>query len=176
MKNDSDCVAAVLRGETRAFEALVQSYQHSLYAFVRSRVADSAAADDVAQEIFLAAYKNLATLGDPERFAAWLFGIARRKVLLYYRQKGRRSVETGADFAHVAAPTEPEKCEGLLEALLDGLADEQRTILLLRFRDGLSYREIAKRLDIPLGTVGTVLHRARAVASVNYKKWNGAPL
>ena len=154
----------------------MQQYQHSLYGFVRSRVSDESAAEDVAQEIFLAAYKNLAKLEKRERFGAWLFGIARRKVLLYYRQKGRRAKETSAEFDDVMAPRDHDRCDGLLETLLDGLADEQRTVLLLRFRDGLSYHEIAQRLGMPLGTVGTYLHRARAVASVNYRKWNGAPL
>lgn len=176
MNNDSASVAAVLNGETRAFEGLVQKYQHSLYGFVRSRIADENAAEDVAQDVFLAAYKNLASLDDSRRFAAWLFGIARRKVLLYYRSKGRRHEETGAEFDHVPAPPIHSQRDGLLDSLLDGLPDDMRTVLLLRVRDDLSYREIAQSLGMPVGTVGTLIHRARSLAFANYKKWSGEPL
>lgn len=170
MTNDADLVAAVLNGQSAAFNDLLQRYQHSLFAFVRSRVADSGAAEDLSQEVFLAAYKNLASLAKPEQFAAWLFGIARNKVLSYHRQQGRRPEQPLVEPDALPAPKPGPSAEAVLISLLHGLTDEQRTVVLLRFREGLSYKTIAARLDMPIGTVSVVLHRARSVLMDNYQR------
>lgn len=171
---DEDLVRRARAGDAGAFGALVRRYQDAVYAFVRSRVDDGPAAEDVAQEAFIGAHRNLATIEDPARFAGWLFGIARLKVLVHRRGERRRPdrAREGLDPERldVAAGGEAEAgadAESVLCRLLDGLSDEARAVLLLRFRDGLAYGEIAARLGMPIGTVGTILHRARAAAAAN---------
>jgi len=180
-ERDEALVARARAGDAGAFEALVRRYQDAVYAFVRSRVEDGPAAEDVAQDAFIGAHRNLGTLEDPRRFAGWLFGIARMKVLLHRRGERRRPdrAREELDPDRVVAPRaagdaaalggEPD-AETLLCRLLDGLSDEARAVLLLRFRDGLAYGEIAARLGMPIGTVGTILHRARAAVAANRER------
>lgn len=177
MVPDYDLVDQVLAGNAAAFEPLVARYQDALYAFLRSRLPAADAAEDVAQDTFLAAYSKLGALQDPNRFGAWLFGIARRKVQLFFRQRSRRP-QASAEIAveDLPAPELGRDPGAVLEALLTGLSDDQRVVLILRFRDGLNYREISDRLDLPLGTVGTLLHRARALIKARNPRANEAAL
>lgn len=158
---DAQLVALTLRGDTAAFGQLLERYQHSLHGFVCARLGRGPDADDVAQEVFLAAYRNLAQLRQPEHFAGWLLGIARTKLRMHFRRLGRSRVAPDGELDRFAAPAE-EHPDHELGALLRGLPDDVRAVLLLRFIDGLSYREIAARLGMPAGTVGTILHRACA--------------
>ncbi len=175
MTSERALVERVLAGEGDAFGVLVGRYQDSLYGFVRSRIRDADAASDVTQEAFVAAFENLGSLSSKEKFGAWLFGIARGKVLMHHRAAGRRPERTGAELDQMPALRDPALgAEEELEALLAGLDDEQRVVLLLRFRDGLSYREIAERLGMPPGTVATHLHRGRARAAQNHRRLHGA--
>ena len=82
MLEDSQVFQRVLRGEREAYRILVERYQQPLLAAIRGILARSEGAEDIAQDVFLAAYENLATF-DPRRgrFAAWLFAIARNRCL-----------------------------------------------------------------------------------------------
>lgn len=161
--DDGTLVARARGGDPEAFRALVERHQHALYAFVRSRVEDPTEAEDVSQEVFVAAWRGLPGLAAPARFAAWLFGIARRQVRDHRRGAARRSTVPEARLDECPAP---EALDGplvggeSLDELLAGLEDRARVVLVLRFREGRTYREIAAALGLPVGTVGTILHRA----------------
>jgi RNA polymerase sigma-70 factor (ECF subfamily) len=170
---DDALVERARAGDVRAFEVLLRRYQDSLYSFVRTRVDDAAAAEDIAQEVFIGAHANLASLKDAGRFAAWLFGIAKMKVLLYRRNERRRPDRTHPELDTVPRPAPGEDTGEVLKGILEGLPDEARVVLLLRFRDALSYREIADRLGMPVGTVSTILNRARAAAASNHERLTG---
>ena len=173
MTTDADLVRATLGGDLDAFEALVRRHQDAVFAFVRSRLADHAAADDVAQEAFIAAHRGLRSLDDPARFLRWLLGIARHKLLEHLRGASRRPERGAADLDALPAPATGEDPEAVLGALFAGLPDEARAVALLRWRDDLGYREIAERLGIPEGTVATILHRARRVLQENHERLLG---
>jgi len=170
---DAELVRAAQGGDARAFTALVRRHADAVYAFLRSRIVDPAAAEDAAQEVFIAAHKGLGSLEEEERPLAWLFGIARKKALDHGRALRRAPAALGPSFEEsLAAPPEAgsEGPEALLADLMTGLPDEQRIVALLRFRDGLGYREIAARLGLPPGTVATHLHRARERLMANHER------
>ena len=160
---DALLVERARRGEREAFRALVLRYQNSLLGFCRSRIGERMAAEDVAQEVFIAAYSGLAGLREPERFAAWLFGIARMKLLVHVRRRARSPVLEPLDPDRLPERGAPPAEGDELGALLADLPDEHRIVFLLRFRDDLSYRQIGQRLGLPAGSVGTILHRAKSV-------------
>lgn len=169
--NDDDLVRAARGGDLDAFGALVRRHEGAVYAFVRSRVGDPAAAADIAQEVFIAAHRGLAKLEEGSRALGWLFGIARHKVGEHHRTAARRPPAlAGADLDALPAPAAPDDPGALLEALTDGLPDEMRAVAILRFRDGLAYREIAAKLGMPDGTVATLLHRARERIAANQER------
>jgi len=128
-------------------------------------VRDPALAEDVAQEAFLKAFRNLATFDASRRFSSWMFRIAHNAAL----DALRRSKADPVKAAEVVDPpmlaaADPIQIEALGEALdaaLDALRPEWRTAIVLRYQEGCSYEEIAEALGIPENTAKTFVHRAR---------------
>ena len=126
---------------------------------------DPALAEDVAQEAFLKAFRNLATFDASRRFSSWMFRIAHNAAL----DALRRSKADPVKAAEVVDPpmlaaADPIQIEALGEALdaaLDALRPEWRTAIVLRYQEGCSYEEIAEALGIPENTAKTFVHRAR---------------
>jgi RNA polymerase sigma factor (sigma-70 family) len=82
-------VARAVRGERGAFGLLYQRHVERVYRYVQFRVHDTAMAEDLTQDIFISAYRGLAGLEQPDRFAGWLMAIARNRVLNHWRAAGR---------------------------------------------------------------------------------------
>jgi RNA polymerase sigma-70 factor (ECF subfamily) len=128
-------------------------------------VRDPALAEDVAQEAFLKAFRNLATFDASRRFSSWMFRIAHNAAL----DALRRSKADPVRAAEVVDPpmpaaADPIQIEALGEALdvaLDALRPEWRSAIVLRYQEGCSYEEIAEALGIPENTAKTFVHRAR---------------
>lgn len=140
-------------------------------------VRDPAAAEDVAQEAFVKAFRSLASYDAGQRFSSWMFKIAhntavdllRRKPLDTVPLEGGAEEDAAGPIAVLAddrsASPEGETLRGdLRRALERGLASlrrDYRTVLVLRFHEGLAYEEIAEVTGLPLGTVKTHIHRGR---------------
>lgn len=162
MQSDRDLVAAVvISGDHQAFSLLVQRHQSAIRAFLRRMTAgDHAAADDLAQETFLAAYTKLHTWQGNAQLATWLHSIAYRKFLEQIRKNKR--------LEFVAEPEEPQidhvqpaDAEILAQQLMRLLGIEDRVCLTLAYSAGLSHGEIAALVGLPLGSVKSRIHRAR---------------
>lgn len=139
-------------------------------------VRDPATAEDLAQETFVKAFRNLRRYDPRRKLASWLFKIAHNTTLDHLRRKSLDTVPlepgdaAGEESREVLAAPETwapdrraESAELLaaLERALARLAPKYREILLLRFREGLAYQEIADVVALPMGTVKIQLHRAR---------------
>lgn len=145
------------------FEALLESQRPAIERFVRFRMPSQVDADDVLQEVYLAAYRNFSQLKDQEAFRPWLVSIARNKCNDYFRRKG----------AAMEIPLEELKEKELADSryglseitavreTLALLGDKDKQILYLSYWKELPQAEIARRLDIPLGTVKSRLHTAK---------------
>ncbi len=165
--SDGELVRRALKGRTEAFAALVARYLRAAYAVALARTGDPHDAEDVAQDAFVLALERLAQCRDPERFAGWLLEIVRNRALNHVRGRNLRDaapLETAAGAAGAGDPAgEAERAAiraDLLEAL-DGLGPVQREVLLLHDLEGWRHREIAARLDLPVGTSRYHLHEAR---------------
>jgi len=141
---------------------LYQEHARPLRAFLRVRLADPAAADDALQETFLTAIRQGLPPGPP---GPWLFGIARRKAL---KQAERRGAGGGlreeAAPAREAGPVDAldrDERRARVQGAVGALPPDQREVLVLRYTGGLSYPEIAERLEVPVSTVQGRLKRAR---------------
>jgi len=122
-------------------------------------------AEDVAQEAFLRAFRRLPSFRGEGRFSAWLFGITVR-LCLDRRRSARWTRESPEGSApppsSSPAPSDAADTRLLVGALLDRLSPPMRAALVLREMEGLDYDEIAATLGIPVGTVRSRLHAARA--------------
>jgi RNA polymerase sigma-70 factor (ECF subfamily) len=165
---DEDLARAAAGGEAAAFHTLADRYYRPVCAFLVRRLGDASAVEDVAQDTFLEAFRSLQVGRLPERFVAWLFGIAHNCLGKWLRR--RRVLPFGADSPpeQIAAPDagspaeEAEETTRRLAALateLAGLDPDVRRLLDLKHKDGLTCEAIATRLGRPVGTVKSLLSR-----------------
>ncbi|MEO3868211.1 sigma-70 family RNA polymerase sigma factor [Nonomuraea sp. B12E4] len=147
-------------GERAALAELVLRWRMPVWTYVR-RMLDAERADDVAQEIWLAVVRGLPRLREPERWAPWLFTIARRSVTDRLRAEYARA-EAFAEVEAVADdPAEATVERAELAAVLSGLPVLEREVLVLFYLEDLSVEECAQVCRVPVGTVKSRLSRAR---------------
>jgi RNA polymerase sigma-70 factor, ECF subfamily len=181
---DALLVQRVLSGETRAFDLLVRRYQGKIIAAVGRLVRDRTECEDLAQETFLRAYRALGSFRGDSSFYTWLFKIALNTARNFLSGKQTKvsiaDLETEIadqvqDPALLRDRATPERemlrheIERTVLASVDALPDDIRTALTLREVDGLSYEEIAKVMDCPIGTVRSRIFRAREAVDKNVR-------
>jgi RNA polymerase sigma-70 factor (ECF subfamily) len=161
--SDAELIAGCRAGRREALEALVAAYHDRLHR-IASAMAGLEAAGDLVQETFLAAVEGFPRFRGDAQLSTWLIGILRNRFSLYLRGRKKWNLAPlPEDGARLPAP-EPPAVEGDLRAVLDRLQDlpeEFRTALVLFHVDGMSYAEIAKAMDCPIGTVRSRLFEAR---------------
>jgi len=163
VKSDAELVAEVLRGEVGPFEVLVERYQRAVMGSALAVLGDFHAAQDAAQDAFIAAYRKLGTLRDGARFAPWLMRLARRRAAELSRQQAKRRSETiSRELAGVSSDGRLDEVTKEALAAVDCLPRRQREAVLHRYCDGLSVQETARAMGIAVGTVTTCLSLAYA--------------
>lgn len=168
MVNEAAIVQRVISGDVAPFSQLVERYQKPLFVFVRNLLGESHICEDLVQETFFAAYKNLAAFDEQRSaFSTWLFTIARNKSLNELRSRKRRERLT-SDSASVANQaisrddiSESELFSSLDKALAD-LPIEERTTFILIELAGLTAREVAQMDELKESSVRSRLSRGRA--------------
>jgi RNA polymerase sigma-70 factor (ECF subfamily) len=164
-RSAEELAAEAAAGSSACFEALVRRLGPRLLRYLRRRVGDAHAAEDLLQETFLKAYRNLGRYDPSRSFATWLFTIATRLAASYWR-----SHRPGAAMGDVDPPDRrargPLQTAALREqhANLWALAarvlpDSQYTALWLRFAEEMAVREIAAVMEKSVGGVKVLLHR-----------------
>ena len=160
---DESLVAAAQAGSTEAFSRLVERHQQALRAFLRRACGDWAAADDLAQETFLAAWSRIGRLKTGASVRAWLCGIGYNKHLTAVRSAGReraRAAVYEADRDETIDAAAEDKLA--LERAMAELPAEQRACVALCLAADFSHAEAAEALNMPLGTVKSHVSRGRA--------------
>ena len=167
--DETDLIERAKRGDTHAYEELVHAYQGIAFRTAYVIVRNAADAEDAAQDGFVKAWRALGRFRSGAPFRPWLLRIVANEARNRLRSAGRRAnlalraatEESSGDAAPSpeAAILTAEQREGLLAAV-NGLPDEQRTVISLRYFLGLSEHEVAEALDVPQGTVKSRTARA----------------
>ena len=165
MSDDLNAIQRVLANDVESFRCLVERYQRPLLTLVRSLTPPHTDHEGVAQEVFLAAFRGLASF-DPKRaaFSTWLFTIARNRC---YNELARRRPLVGAELPDVVDLRSPEQAASeaelfrQLDAALQALPFEQRSAFVLAQLQGLSYEEVGRIEGVGVGTVKSRIARAR---------------
>ena len=181
--DDAALVAAVRRGDDRAFEALYRRYQRRIHAYVLGLVGDHGRAEDVTQEVFVSALRRMRATEQPLAFKPWLFQIAKNACIDAFR-RSRRAEEVSYDDAERLAPADhsrlvgrgpsPDAAVAVKQDLDDlcgafgGLSETHHEILVLRELEGRSYAEIGAQLGMSRPAVESTLFRARRRLSEEY--------
>ena len=140
------------------FEALLASSRTAVERWVRSRLSNSADAEDILQETYLAAFQGFPALRNPNAFLPWILGIARRKYADWFRIQARRR-EILLDHLPETAEDEPE--DNAVEETLNALQERDRLMLRLFYQEMMSQKQISVKLQIPEGTVKSRMSAAR---------------
>ena len=168
-RTDQEAVARCLAGDAEAFSTLVERYGGRVYNIALRITNDADAAADCAQEAFIRAYRALHQYDPALPFGPWLFRIA-TNASLNHVQRWHAHESPVEELPESPEPDEAgpessalrrEELDEVLAAMAD-LPPHYRAALALRHLQQLSYQEVADSLGIPLGTVKTHLHRARA--------------
>ena len=170
----ADVVEKARAGDRTAFHYLVDRFQQDIYRMIYYRTRSQMDAEDLTQDVFMKAFKNIHRLASPEVFRSWLYRIAVNRVRDHYRRQQVRSIfgfgSTDDDNFEASAETSvaPEAEGGLarrdfwrrVEQMLDRLSRMEREVFTLRFLDQLSIHEIGVTLKKNESTVKTHLYRA----------------
>ena len=166
LQSDERLVALTRRGNQSAFETLVARYQARLLAFCRHMLNSREDAEDVLQEVFAAAFNAMVADERPINVRPWLYRIARNRSLNHLRRQTAIGVDSMdvhlADHGQTTADKVHKREEfRLLVGDVQELPETQRTALLLREIDALSYDQIAEAMDTTVPSVKSLLVRAR---------------
>ena len=164
--NDGELIKRTLAGDEAAFGSLVDRYKGAVHALVYRKTGDFHIAEELTQDAFLQAYQKLSTLRNPVHFAGWLYVIASRCCLMWYRKKRLPTsplarvkpaeIETIAERDY-----RDEQQRQEIHDALDSLPESQRTVLTLYYLGGLSCGEIGRFIGTSEGAIKDRLYRAR---------------
>lgn len=174
---DRQLVERAQRGDKRAFELLVVKYQRKLGRLLSRFIRDPAEVEDVAQEAFIKAYRALPAFRGDSAFYTWLYRIGINTAKNYLMALGRRAptstevdaedaegYEEGEQLRDINTPESMLLSKEILQtvnATIDELPEELRTAIQLREIEGMSYEDIARIMECPIGTVRSRIFRAR---------------
>lgn len=179
--SDKEIVTRILGGDSDSLRILIQRYEKKLAAYLLKRCQNSAQVDDLLQETFIAAYKDLAKYNQSLPFSAWLFGIARNKANDFYRKSSTLLAVEDVD------PVDEESPLHLLDhkdfadhfwiEVRRALGENQFTAIWLRYQEGLSVKEISQTMEESASNIKILLFRARKALSQSsiLSQWNCEP-
>jgi RNA polymerase sigma-70 factor (ECF subfamily) len=177
MTEETGIIKAVLEGDTDSFRPLVQRYQKPVIRMIANLINDRHICEDIAQEVFLAAYKKLPSF-DPARssFSTWLFTIAKNKSI--NAMKKRKNISLGnppenPDFSEPADSLVRKELFSKLNHALTSLNPKHRRALVLAEFENLPYEQIAQIEGVRIGTIKSRINRAKRRLKSTLEKTDG---
>jgi len=174
---DRELVARAQRGDKQAFNLLVEKYQRKLGRLLSRFIRDPGEVEDVTQEAFIKAYRALPAFRGDSAFYTWLYRIGINTAKNYLMAMGRRAptsteveaeeaegFEEGEQLRDINTPESVLLSNEIAQTVnrtIEALPEELRTAIQLREIEGMSYEDIAKVMDCPIGTVRSRIFRAR---------------
>ena len=179
--SDRDVVLEARDGRQAAYRELVRRYERPIFSLIYRMVRNREQAEDLSQETFVKALNAIESYRPEYKFSSWIFKIANNVAIDHLRRRELDTLSLDGS-PHALTPEavqasalqlgdrqetaleelEARELGGEIERAIAGLRPEYRSCILLRHVEGRPYEEIATMLDLPLGTVKTYIHRARA--------------
>jgi RNA polymerase sigma-70 factor (ECF subfamily) len=179
---DEEAATRVQKGDKEAFGLLVERYEAKLLRYGGKFISRSEDIEDIVQDVFLRCYENIQSFDTSQKFSPWIYRIAHNAFVNGLRKRKRSPlvyVDFDALLAHPVyedpAPKEREQQEikKMIDESLDKLKDKYREVLVLYYLEELSYKEIADIIQVPTGTVGIRIKRAKESLKKEYEKLHG---
>lgn len=182
MNTDINIINLVKKGDLKAFDILVVKYQDRLVYSVYKFCSDLDLSQDITQEAFVKAYNNIDKFRGDSSFYTWIYRIAINTAKNYFSNKSRGAETYNEDLLDNALSDmslnsdnpetllEAEEMKDAINQAFQNLPDEIRSTLSLREYDGLSYEEIAKVQNCPIGTVRSRIFKGRELINETFSK------
>jgi RNA polymerase sigma-70 factor (ECF subfamily) len=171
MNGSEELIARARLGEDDAFQSIFDRYSRPILSFIYDMTGKRDVAEELAQETFVRAYRNLGTLNDADKLSTWLFGIARNCALEHLRSRRREEHKVEMDDPAVMnlSNSEPlpegallnKEFNQVIQRALAALDEDKRTVFTLKVFHQRSYEEIADITGFSIAKLKTDLHRAR---------------
>lgn len=175
LDNNETFVEKLKSGDRKAFAALVEEHQGMVYNLALRMTGNRELAEDLAQEVFLRAYRGLPSFEGRSNLSTWIYRITYNTAMnelekARYRyekidpleiDRERSDLSTESDSDDPLSWIERAEVKDRLRSLIEKLKPQQRTALLLYYQGDRSYEEISRIMDLPLGSVKTALFRAK---------------
>lgn len=187
-EQDKEYVARALDGDESAYAALVDKYQNALFHHIRKIVRDKSEVDDLVQETFIKAFSALESYSTQYAFSTWLYKIATNHAIDFLRKKKLRTqsidkpIKTREGEMEVELPDTTyrpdrhiveDQRKTLIQEAIDALPPKYYRVIVLRHQQEKTYDEIARELDLPLGTVKAHIFRARELLNKYLREKRG---
>ncbi|PAK35220.1 RNA polymerase sigma factor [Peribacillus simplex] len=158
------------KGDDKAFIKLFQQYEEDIYRMAYVYVKNESDALDVVQEVAYRSFKKIETLKNPEYFKTWLIKIAITCSIDLVR-KNKNVVQLKPEYDEcISFEDEDIPLSITLQELLDQLNEDEKSIIILKFYEGYSFKEIADLLNMPIGSAKSVLYRALGKLRKQFKE------
>ena len=184
MNSSEELIARARRGEDEAFRMIFDRYGRPLISFIYDMVGRRDLAEELTQETFVRAYKNLKALRDDTKLSTWLFGIAKNVARESLRYKHRETDKVGIDDDHVIELSDGKRApdselldkelNGVIRDALGALDEDKRLVFTLKIFQQRSYEEISAITGSSIPKLKTDLHRARAEMRRRIQPYLGA--
>lgn len=170
---DGTYARRVQNGDRSAFRVLIDRYERMVFDLTHQYADTSEDAEDLAQDVFMKAYNRIGDLKNPDRFSSWLYGIALNRCRDYVKNVRREtyafSRTEDRDTADALPTKDPLQDEALVAQehgnqlwdALEELSSTYATPFLLKYRDGMTYKAMSKRMDVSVSALKVRVHRAR---------------
>jgi len=180
-QSDENLAKTVQKGKIEAFGVLITRYEAKLSRYARKFISGQQDIEDMIQNIFLKAYKNIQSFNPDLKFSTWIYAISHNELVNFLKKQKRWpviSIDTDTFFPAISDKKnvfedilKEEELE-IIDKCLHDMSDKYREIIVLYYFESLDYRQIADVLRIPINTVGVRLKRAKGQIKKNLsKKW-----
>lgn len=176
-RTDEELARMTQDGNKEAFGALVERYEPRLARYGRKFLSVEEDIEDMLQEVYIRAYRNIQSFDTRQRFSPWIYRIAHNTYVNELRRKSRSpffTVDFDSFLAHphadekVERESEEREMKEMVETGLANVTPKYREVLILFYQESLSYQEIADVLQVPIGTVSVRLKRAKEALAKAY--------
>jgi RNA polymerase sigma-70 factor, ECF subfamily len=184
MNSSEELIANARRGDDEAFRLIFDRYGRPIISFIYDMVGQRDLAEELCQETFVRAYKNLKGLRDDTKLSTWLFGIAKNVARESLRYRHRETDKVGIDDDRVIEVSDgklppdrellDKELNGVIRDALGALDEDKRLVFTLKIFQQRSYEEIAEITGSSIPKLKTDLHRARAEMRRRIKPYLGA--
>lgn len=176
-------IERILQGDAQLYGEIISAYKNAVFSLCYRMVYQKQEAEDLSQEIFLKAYRNLGKYNRKMKFSTWILSIARNTCIDYLRKTRAESVPLEEGIKTNEAPISAEEAylykeqKQEIEEAIRALPEEYRLLIILYHQQGQSYKEITEMLNLPMSLVKNRLHRGRKMLKEQLRpmKEEGSP-